>query len=212
LGVDGVEFENLIAQWFAVYAKFRVTLNMILGLRYVDAGYVQTELMTAVAAAEAMHDALDRDPPISNTEFKRVKKLLLECAPDELRQWLREKLGRNGHSLKQRLVYLAAVPDAEVMRKLLPNPEAWADAAKGARNAVAHGGESGADVRLQHAITQVVRAVVILNLLHHLNIPKDRLGYALGENQTLRSAARLAAEFWPPEADGEYAEAADAGN
>lgn len=197
LGVDGVVFENLIPKWLAAYKKFRVTVNMILGLRYVDAGYVQTELMTAVAAAEAMHDALDREPPISNSEFKRVKKLLLECVPEHLRQWLREKLGRNSHSLKQRLVYLATVPDADVMRRLLPNPEAWADAAKTARNAVAHGGESGADIRLQHAITQVVRAVVIMNLLHHLNIPTNRLSYALEENRTLRSAARLAAEFWP---------------
>jgi hypothetical protein len=88
------------------------------------------------------------------------------------------------------------------MRRLIPNPEAWAEAAKKARNAVAHGGESGADVQLQHAITQVVRAVVITNLLHNLEIPKARLGYALEENRTLRSAARLASEFWPVGADG----------
>jgi hypothetical protein len=95
------------------------------------------------------------------------------------------------------LIYLASVPDADVMRRILPNPEAWAEAAKNARNAVAHGGESGSDVHLQHAITQVVRAVVILNLLHHLNIPKDRLESAVVENRTLKMAARLAAEYWP---------------
>ncbi len=202
MGVEGVEFESFIPLWLTVYTRFRVTLNMILGLRYVDAGYVQTELMTAVAAAEAMHDALDREPPISNSEFKGVKKLLLECVPEERRQWLREKLGRNTHSLKQRLVYLTTVPDADVMRALLPNPEAWAEEAKKARNAVAHGGESGEDIRLQHAITQVVRAVVIMNLLHDLNIPTSRLNSALTENQTLRSARRLAAEFWPLAANG----------
>jgi hypothetical protein len=217
LGVDGVSFETLIPSWMSVRAKFVVTLDMILGLRYVDAGYVQTELITAVAAAEAMHDALDRDPPIPNSEFNRVRKLLLECAPDELRQWLREKLGRNSHSLKQRLIYLASIPDADVMRRLLPNPEAWAESAKAARNAVAHGGESGGGGRQQQAITEVVRAVVIMNLLHHLNIPTDRLEYALEENRTLRSAARLAREYWPPaagdvnEKSDEVADASDDG-
>ena len=72
LGVDGVSFETVVPLWLSVRAKFRVTLDMILGLRYVNAGYVQTELITAVAAAEAMHDALDREPPIPNSEFIRV--------------------------------------------------------------------------------------------------------------------------------------------
>ena len=54
------------------------------------------------------------------------------------------------------------------MRKLLPNPEAWAEATKKARNLVAHGGESGANIRLHHAITQVAHAVIIMNLPHHL--------------------------------------------
>lgn len=38
---------------------------------------------------------------------------------------------------------------------------------------------------------------MMMNLLHHLNIPTDRLEYVLVENRTLRSAARLAAEHWP---------------
>ena len=35
----------------------------------------------------------------------------------------------------------------------------------------------------------------MVNLLHHLNIPKHRLEYALEENRTLSSAARLAANI-----------------
>ena len=86
------------------------------------------------------------------------------------------------------------------MSHLLPNPEAWAEATKKARNLVAHGGESDADVLLQYAITQVTRAVVIVNLLHHLDIPADRLEYALMENQTLSEAVDLAHKNWPADA------------
>jgi hypothetical protein len=197
LGVDGVSFETLVPRWLETREKFRITLDMILGLRYVDAGYIQTQLITAVAATEAMHEALDLEPPISNTEFKYIKKELLQHVPKERRQWLHEKLGRNSHTLLQRLLDLASLPDTDVMRQLLPNPEAWAQATKKARNLVAHGGESGADVQLQYAITQVTRAVVILNLLHHLNIPIERLKYALTENRTLSVAMDLAHEYWP---------------
>ena len=140
---------------------------------------------------------MDRDPPIPNTEFKDLKKELLQHVPEERRQWLREKLGRNSHTLVQRLIDLASLPDTNMMRHLLPNPEAWAQATKRARNLVAHGGESRADVLLQYAITQVTRAVVIVNLLHQLNIPTERLEYSLTENSTLREAVRLARENWP---------------
>ncbi|MGV0906268.1 ApeA N-terminal domain 1-containing protein [Mycobacterium novum] len=198
LGSEGVSFEAVIPLWLETRDKFRMTINMILGLRYMDAGYVQTELITAVAAAESMHEALDREPPITNSEFKGLRKQLLKCVPEERRQWLREKLGRNGHTLRQRLIDLASIPDAEVMHDLLPNAEAWAEAAKKARNFVAHGGQSGADdFLLQHAITEVTRAVIIVNLLHCLEIPKEQVRHALMVNRTLSRAARLAAEHWP---------------
>jgi hypothetical protein len=68
---------------------------MILSLIYVPGGYLQTQLITAVAAAEAMHEPLKLDPPIPDDEFKALKKALLEIVPANRRQWLREKLGRN---------------------------------------------------------------------------------------------------------------------
>lgn len=63
------------------------------------ADYLQTQLITAVAAAEAMHPALSVDPPIPDDEFKALKKALPKCVPENRWQWLREKLGRNTHTL-----------------------------------------------------------------------------------------------------------------
>lgn len=155
LATGGVDFHTLIPRWVSVNNRFRATCDMILGLRYVTGAYLQTQLITAVAAAEAMHAAMDFDPPMPNSEFKALKRSLVGAVPDDLRQWLREKLGSNKHTLVRQLTDLAAIPDQEVMRSLVPNVDAWATATKNERNPVAHGGDISADVPLLSAITTV---------------------------------------------------------
>lgn len=98
---------------------------------------------------------MDFDPPMPNSEFKALKRSLVGTVPDDLRQWLREKLGSNKHTLVRQLTDLAAIPDQEVMRSLVPNVDAWATATKNERNPVAHGGDISADVPLLSAITTV---------------------------------------------------------
>lgn len=194
----GVEFDTLIPRWLEVNARFRVACDMILGLRYVRGGYLHTELITAVGAAEALHQGLGFGPPVPNTEFKGLKKTLIESVPENRKQWLREKLRRNTRTLRTKLHHLAAAPDPEVMADLRLNPEAWARATKKERDPVAHGGkEMSSDVELLNAITTVTTAVVLVNLLHQLGIPKDGMTVALVDNPTLASAARLARKHWP---------------
>jgi hypothetical protein len=195
LGVEGIDYETLIPRWFEVREQFHVACDMILSLIYVSDGYIQPQLVTAVAAAEAFHEALKLDPPMPNSEFNSLKKRLLERIPEDRRQWLREKLGRNNHTLRQRLIDLAALPDQEVMKLLLPNAKSWADAAKNSRNLVAHGGEGGSDVILMHAITEVTTAVIIVNVLHRLGVPAKI--EAVTTTSRLERAARLAREKWP---------------
>jgi hypothetical protein len=48
-----------------------------------------------------------------------------------------------------------------------------------------------------YAITEVTVAVVIVNLLHRLGIPTDRVIYAMTTSGRLRQAARLAREHRP---------------
>ncbi len=197
LATEGVDFHTLIPRWMSVNNRFRTTCDMILGLRYVKGGYLQTQLITAVAAAEAMHAAMDFDPPMPNSEFKALKKALLEVVSDDRQQWLREKLGSNKHTLARQLTDLAAIPDQEVMRSLVPNVDAWAKATKNERNPVAHGGNMSADVQLLSAITTVTTAVVLVNLLHQLGIPKEKLTFTMVDNPTFSVAARYARKQWP---------------
>lgn len=197
LATEGMEFHTVIPRWIEVNNRFRAAFDMILGLRYVKPGYLQTQLITAVAAAESVHAASGFDPPIPNSEFKALKKSLLNAVPNNRQQWLREKLGSNRHTLVRQLTDLAQTPDAEVMRSLVPNVEAWAEATKNERNPVAHGGSMSADVKLLSAITSVTEAVVIINLLCQLDLSAERLRLVVVANPTIRNAALRARRQWP---------------
>ena len=102
----------------------------------------------------------------------------------------------NGTTLRS-FMPSAAIPDGEVMRRLVQDVDAWAKATKDGRNPVAHGGQMGAGVQLLPAITAVTEALVIIHLLHQLRVPKERLIFATVDNSTLSRAAQLARKQWP---------------
>lgn len=83
------------------------------------------------------------------------------------------------------------------MKQLLPSPEGWANAAKDARNNVAHGSDSAAQIKLLYAVTEVATAAVIVNLLHELGVPTERVLYAITNRGRLARAARLSRKHWP---------------
>jgi hypothetical protein len=198
LGSEGIDFAGIVAEWLRIHADFRTTCDMIFGMKYVKGGYLQTQLITAVAAAESLHAALKLGPPIPDEEFAERRRRLMECSPKDQREWLSQKLGGNEHTLRQRLLDLASISYPELIAELLPNPEAWAKAAKDERNAVAHGGKDMTrDVSLLNAIVTTTTAVVLLNLLHQLRIPAERVRVALNQNRTMKSAKYLAGKHWP---------------
>jgi hypothetical protein len=198
LGTKGVEFHRIVTEWLHIHADFRTTCDMIFGMKYLKRGYLQTQLITAVAAAESLHAALALDPPIPEEEFAERRRKLIESVPKNQREWLHQKIGENKPTLRQRLLDLARIPYAEVMSEMLPNPSAWAKATRDERNAVAHGGKNMTrDVPLLAAIVATTTAVVLLNLLHQLGIPAERIKAGLDYNRTLESAKYLANKQWP---------------
>lgn len=187
-------FEVILSRWMFVRRRFRTASSMLLGLRYISRGYLETQLATAVGAAEVFHRKLGRKPPFLPKEFAEMRKQILASVPPTRRNWLASKLW-NEPSLKERLIDLATTPDPEIMTRLVPNPKAWATATADARNGIAHRGT--ADVDQMYATVTITIAVVLINLLHELEIPRQRLVSALTDNDTLRAAARLSAKYWP---------------
>jgi hypothetical protein len=193
LTLDDLPFEQLMPRWLEVRDKFAAARSMILGLRYVRAGYIETRVVTAVAAAESMHRALDPAPPIPPADFKKLRKVLMEAVPPEWKSWLSDKITTHANvpSLNQRLIELVErVGDAG--KRLVHEPDTWAKAAKDARNNLAHVGTAQNDLEHLRAVADVTASVVILNLLHELGVPQDRLLRAINEHPELSRAAKLA--------------------
>lgn len=178
-----VQFETVLPRWFEVRDRFRPTVNLLLGLHYIPGGYLGTQLLTVVGAAEAFHLALELEPPIPHEEFKELKSALLKAVPADRKQWLSGLLARNDPSLKRRLLDLANRLGSQTIKNLLPNPEKWATNTRDARNNLTHAGDStkhSPEVLL--AALTTTGAIVTLNLLHALGFSEDELQLAIEQN------------------------------
>lgn len=186
-------FEEIMPRWWDFRQRFQAASNMILGLRYAPARYLEGNLLTAAGAAEVMHRALGIDePPVPKEEFERLRQALLDQTPGEYRSWVKKTL-RNDPTLRERLHALAAQPDAEAMSRLVPDVEQWVNVTTQARNNLAHTGQTpkqSVDELL--ACVKVTSAVVILNLLQVLGIPSDKQRDVVNDNPELRQTAILA--------------------
>lgn len=196
LTLADVPFSELLPRWMEVKDRFAPTRAMILGLRYAEGGYLEPRVITAVGAAESMHRALDPAPPIPDDEFKVIRSLLLDTVPVERKQWLHGLLIRNEPSLKMRLADLIERL-GEVGTSVVPDPKKWIKAAVNARDTLAHVGRTS-DYTLHelHAVVEVTAAVVVLNLLHELGVPEERMLTAVTDKGTLSQAARLGREYF----------------
>lgn len=192
---NDLPFEEVVPRWLKVRGEFEAASNMVLGLRYAPARYIEGQLLTAVGAAEVMHRALKIDEkPLPNGEFKALRIELLEQTPEVHRDWLKGSL-RNDPTLRDRLRALVALPDQEAMTQLVPDVDQWAKVATQARNDLAHEGRTqrqSTDELI--AVVKVTSAVVVMNLLQVLGVPGERQREIMTDHSQLRFVARAAQE------------------
>lgn len=192
-------FEELMPRWCEVRGKLQAAINMILGLRYAPARFVENNLLMAVGAAEALHRGLGiEEKPISEAEFKNIRKVMLEQVPEAYRGRFKESI-RNSPTLRDRLFALAARPDQEAIGQIVPDVEHWAKRTTRARNDLAHEGktpEHSIDELI--AIVDTMSAVVILNVLHELGLPAERQREIVQDHSRFRMTCRKAREWLVP--------------
>ncbi|GAB2473652.1 hypothetical protein GCM10027030_05210 [Luteococcus sediminum] len=199
-------FEEVMPRWIEVRRTHQAAANMVLGLRYAPARYVEGNLLTAVGAAEVLHRALPVEQMrMPKQEFDALRATLLEAAPEEHRSWVKGAI-RNDPTLRERLQALAALPDGEAMGRLVPDVEQWAKVATQARNDLAHTGQtSRQSIDELIAVVKVTAAVVMMNLLHALGLPGERQKEIVNDHPELRQTAKQAGEVLnsQPTDDGE---------
>lgn len=190
---NDLPFEEIIPRWCEVRERLRPALNMMLGLRYAPAQYIENNLLTAAGAAEVFHRGLKIDePPIPRDEFKPMREAMLEHVPEEHRGRIKGSL-RNDPTLRERLHALAARPDQEAMSSLVPDVDRWARRTTQARNDLAHEGQTpNHSFEELIAIVDVTTAVVILNLLNEVGLPGEQQRKVIQEHPQLRATAQQA--------------------
>lgn len=196
-------FEELMPRWCEVRGKLQAAINMILGLRYAPARFVENNLLMAVGAAEALHRGLYiEEKPIPEAVFKEMRDGMLGQVPEEYRGRFKEVI-RNSPTLRDRLLALAARPDQEAIEQLVPDVEHWAKRTTRARNDLAHEGKTPShSIDELIAIVDTTSAVVILNVLYELGLPAERQREIVQDHPRFRMICRKAREWLvPPEND-----------
>ncbi|MDY4493246.1 HEPN domain-containing protein [Schaalia hyovaginalis] len=190
-------FEELVPRWCEAHDRLRAATNMILGLRYAPARFIENNLLTAVGAAEALHRGLDIDEetPFPKNEFKGMRDAMLGQVPEKHRDRFKGMI-RNDPTLRDRLRALAARPDQEAIAQLVPDVNHWAKRTTRARNDLAHEGRTPDDsIEELIAIVETTTAVVILNVLHELGLPAERQRQIVRDHPMLRDTAGRAREW-----------------
>jgi hypothetical protein len=183
--LDDVPFEVIAPAWLTLRDKASTACNVLFGLKYISQGYVNTRLLSAASAAEALHRSLHDKKPYTDHDFKQLLKSVLAARPGkdaaskDARSFIRARL-RNELTYRERLIDLAAIPDPEALKSLIPDIEIWADLLKDARNNVAHAANSPTErpelvkwAELHYALTDVTYAVMSIILMAELDLPVE---------------------------------------
>lgn len=200
---ESLPFENVMFRWYEAHSRLQAATNMILGLRYAPARYLENNLLMAVGAAEVLHRGLRIDEkPFPTADFKAMRAAMLEQVPEEHRETFKGAI-RNDPTLRDRLYALAARPDQQAISLLMPDVGRWARRTTRARNDLAHEGTTpNHSVEELSAIVEMTTAVVILNVLHELGLPAEQQREIIRNHPQLRATASSARE-WLVTPDGD---------
>lgn len=193
---EELPFEEVMQRWCEAHGRLQAATNMILGLRYAPARFVENNLLMAVGAAEALHRGLDIDEkPIPEAEFKAIRNAMLDQVPEEHRGRFKAAI-RNTPTLRDRLLALAARPNQDAIMQLVPDVDHWAKRTARARNDLAHEGRTpNHSINELDAIVGATTAVVILNILHELGLSAERQRQIVREHPQLRMVCQKASEW-----------------
>ena len=191
-----LSFEEVVPRWCEARGRLQAATNMVLGLRYAPARYVENNLLTAVGAAEVLHRGLGIDEkPFPADDFTAMRDAMLAQVPQEHRARFKGAI-RNDQTLRDRLCALAARPDQEAIALLMPDVDRWATRTARARNDLAHEGRTpNHSFEELIAVVEVTTAVVTLNVLHELGLPAERQRKIMQEHPQLKETARAAREW-----------------
>jgi len=197
--LDHVRFKDLLPAWLDVIERLGPVPSMIFGLRYISRSYTENALITAVAAAEALHRRLlPESTYVTSKEFDELQEAVLRAAPNEHRRWLSDRMW-NEPTLKQRLEQLVEHIGVDLVEPFMPAPNRWARTATDARNSLVHRFPDPPPPPPEgmYVLAQMTSAVILLNLLLEVGVPRSRLEVIVRRHAPFRWIAEQGPQWSP---------------
>lgn len=193
---NSLPFDEVMPRSYETHSRLEAATNMVLGLRYAPASFVENNLLMAVGAAEVLHRNLRIDDrPFSETDFAAMREAMLAQVPQEHQSRFKGVI-RNDPTLRDRLQALAARLDQKAVRFLIPDVDYWAKRTVKARNDLAHEGKTPNHFMEElKAVVDVTTAVVILNVLHELGLPCEQQRKIVQVHPQLSNTSRIARDL-----------------
>ncbi|MBQ9915865.1 MAG: hypothetical protein IJO71_01520 [Microbacterium sp.] len=161
-------FDELVPDWLAIRRRAPEACNVLFGLQYSRPTYTEVRLLLTAITAETLHSSLyGDDTELAHSVFEDIRSRVLSALTDEDElRWVRQRL-RNTPSFRERMVSLAALPDADAVNEVVPDVTQWARRLRDARDNLAHTGNetTGDDIfRLERATTSLLALVLMAEL------------------------------------------------
>lgn len=179
--LDGIGDDPAAAfdKWFTLEKQIGLAMDVLFSLYHSPPTYLENELFNIASAAEGFHAGLfpntkqlDED---LHADIVSLAKSSFRDHPG--RNFVLQAVNANRPGLKQRLLELASVPDAEAVKGLLGDVDTWAKWLVKARNAVGHmkSGELEKKVpeNARYRLPYVSRALLNLVLMQELGISAE---------------------------------------
>ncbi|MGO2661843.1 MAG: HEPN domain-containing protein [Propionibacterium freudenreichii] len=184
-------FTTILPRWIELHERLLAASNIILGLRYAPAEYVENNLLTIVSAAEVLHRELKLGKqPIPNEAFKTMRDSMLDQIPNKHHPRPKGNI-RNKSTLRERLHDIVNLLDPSVVAELIPDVKTWARNTAIARNSLAHEGKTpGKPPEELMAIVNSTTAILLFVVLDNLGLSTQKQRKVARDHPNFRAIAQ----------------------
>jgi hypothetical protein len=166
-------FAEVWPKWMELRRLCSSASNVYFGDYYAPPTYTELRLFSVAVTAEALHAKLfgEEGASFDDDAARIARDLIKEGLEGEVREMTLSRI-QPGATFRERLEFLAAVPDPDAVRLVIPDVAVWARRLKEARNGVAHGAIDRVTPEAYRLYTQT-RDLVALVFLHELGFSPE---------------------------------------
>lgn len=173
------DFPEIIKNWYKNYELLEPALNLLME-QFKDDAFSENSFLNLAQAAETFHLRTSNHKKMSDSEYKIMKKSILDSAPIEYHDWLNSQFSFGNHlDLHTRLSELIDKYSNKIVDKIVGDKEKFIKQVKDSRNFYTHYSpelekKAVKGVALFY-LTEKLKGLLICAFLMESGIKKDNL-------------------------------------